>query len=237
MSTKSKGVDELITWVEDENGDSWDVEVDLLVIGAGGCGLIAGLAAAQQGAQVLIVEKQTVAGGNTSLGQGMFPAVGSVAQKKAGIDDSPELMVKDILEKNKYQSDPQLTHRIVKETGRLVDWLKESEGIELGLVTNFLYPGHSCHRIHAPKTTKGSWLVNRLIEASSRYENMDIAYAASAKRLIASSSDSAVLGAEIEIRGEGLNRARAAKTIIASSGFGANKEMVGRYIPEMENSY
>lgn len=237
MSTKSKGVDDLITWVEDENGDSWDVEVDLLVIGAGGCGLIAGLVAAQQGAQVLIVEKQDVAGGNTSLGQGMFPAVGSALQKHAAIDDSPELMTKDILEKNKFQSDPQMVRRVVGETGRLVDWLKESEGIELELVTNFLYPGHSRHRIHAPKTTKGTWLVNRLLGASTRYDNLDIAYGSSATRLIARNSDNAVLGAEVEIRGAGLNRARAKRTLLASSGFGANKEMVGRYIPEMVNSY
>lgn len=237
MSGQKKSDSELIAWVDGSIEKDWDVEVDLLVIGAGGCGLIAGIAAAQQGAQVLIVEKQTVAGGNTSLSQGMFPAVGSMVQKRAGIDDSPDLMAKDILEKNKFQSDPQMVMNIVKETGRLVDWLKESEGIELDLVTNFLYPGHSRHRIHAPKTTKGTWLVHRLLEATSRYENLDIAYAATAKRLVVNTSDGAVLGAEVEIRGMGMNRARAAKTILASNGFGANSEMVGRYIPEMENAY
>ncbi|MBW1713004.1 MAG: FAD-binding protein, partial [Deltaproteobacteria bacterium] len=50
------------------------MEVDVLVIGCGGCGLMAGLVAAEQGARVLIVEKEAKAGGNTSLSQGMFPA-------------------------------------------------------------------------------------------------------------------------------------------------------------------
>jgi fumarate reductase flavoprotein subunit len=227
----------LIYWVEDAPEEGWDVEVDILVIGAGGCGLVAGLTGAQQGLQVLVVEKEAAAGGNTSLGQGMFPAVGSAAQKRAGIDDSPELMTGDILKKNDSESDPELTREVVNQTGRLVDWLHETEGIELELVTNFLYPGHSRHLIHAPKTTKGSWLVNRLLEASHRYDNLDIAYGSSARRLIARRPNGAVLGAEVEIRGEGINRARAKKTILALSGFGANREMIKKYIPEMENSY
>lgn len=237
MSDNENNSSELICWVDDEPEEPWDVEVDILVIGAGGCGLIAGLAAAQQGAQVLIVEKETVAGGNTSLGQGMFPAVGSLQQKQAGIDDTPELMTEDILKKNHFESDREMTMNVVSHSGHVVDWLRQTEGIELELVTNFLYPGHSRHRIHAPKTTKGSWLVNKLIEASTRYENLDIAYAATSQRLIADRADGAVLGAEVEIRGMGINRARAKKTILALSGFGANKDMIRQYIPEMADAY
>lgn len=226
----------MISWVDAAAKIDWDVEVDVLIIGCGGCGLIAGLAAAQLGAQVLIVEKEAAAGGNTSLSQGMFPAAASKFQQQAGIDDSPELMARDILEKNDHESDPDMTLHIARESASVIDWLWESEGIKLELVTNFLYPGHSCHRIHAPKTTKGTWLVNRLLEAAGRYNNLDIAYAASAKRLIVNRSDSAVLGAEVEISGVGLNRARAAKTILALNGFGANRDMVARYIPEMADA-
>src|SRR4030042_3830917 len=65
----------------------WDVEVDVLVIGGGGCGLIASLAAAQQGAQVFLVEKEKGAGGNTSLSQAMVPAAGTRFQRAAGVED------------------------------------------------------------------------------------------------------------------------------------------------------
>ena len=217
----------------DPAGMDWDVEVDVLVIGCGGCGLVAGLAAAEQGARVLIVEKEDKAGGNTSLSQGMFPASGSRVQMAAGVDDSPEIMAADIFKKNKNQSDPELTRFIARESGRVIDWLTDSLSIRLELVTGFLYPGHSRHRIHAPRTTKGDWLVNRLLEAAGRFENLDIAYGAPARRLVADQGEGAVRGAEVDIAGVGLNLARARKTILAVNGFGANKEMVAQYIPQM----
>ncbi len=223
--------------VADAGELEWDVEVDVLVIGCGGCGLIAALSAARSGAGVLVVEKEARAGGNTSLSQGMIPAAGTRLQQEAGVDDSAEKMAEDILAKNHHQSDPDLTRHVAEESGRLVDWLTGDLGIELHLVTNFLYPGHSRHRIHAPGNTKGTFLVNALLSAAGREEGIDIAYNAPAKRLIVRTGDNAVLGAEVDIEGIGLNRARAGKTILALNGFGANEEMVARYIPEMAGAY
>ncbi|MBW2067046.1 MAG: FAD-dependent oxidoreductase, partial [Deltaproteobacteria bacterium] len=75
----------------------------MLVIGAGGCGLVAALAAAEKGAEVLVLEKEREGGGNTSLSQAMVPAAGTRFQKDAGVEDSPELMAEEILKKNNYQ--------------------------------------------------------------------------------------------------------------------------------------
>ncbi len=229
--------DDLVLQVPDPGGIEWDVEVDVLVIGCGGCGLTAALSAAQAGASVLVVEKEDNAGGNTSLSQGMIPAAGSRVQREAGVDDSPGLMAEDILRKNHHESDPELTRRVAEESGRLVDWLTDDLGISLQLVTGFLYPGHSRHRIHAPGNTKGTFLINALLAAAARYDLIDIAYGAPAVRLIAGSSDKAVLGAEVNIEGIGRNRARAGKTILALNGFGANPGMVAQYIPEMAGAY
>ncbi len=229
--------EDMILLTPDPGGIEWDVEVDVLVIGCGGCGLTAAISAAQAGASVLVVEKEDKAGGNTSLSQGMIPAAGSRVQREAGVEDSAELMAEDILRKNHHESDPELTRRVAEESGRMVDWLTDDLGISLHLVTEFLYPGHSRHRIHAPGNTKGTFLVNALLGAAAGYERIDIAYGAPAKRLIAGDSDKAVLGAEVEIEGIGLNRARARKTILALNGFGANPQMVAQYIPEMAGAY
>ncbi len=215
----------------------WDIEVDVLVIGTGGCGLIASLAAAQKGVQVFLVEKEKTAGGNTSLSQAMVPAAGTRFQKEAGIEDSVELMTQDILHKNSNGSDPELTRHVAQESPKLVEWLNDSLGIRLDLVTEFIYPGHSQYRIHANRTKKGAHLVNDLLQAAARYENIDIAYNAPARRLIANRKDGAVLGAEVEIEGVGKNLARAKKVILALNGFGANREMLAKYIPEMKDAY
>ena len=228
---------ELIRWVDKAEDVVWDIETDVLVIGCGGCGLVAALAAAEQGASVLIVEKEAKAGGNTSLSQGMVPAAGSALQKQAGIEDSPDIMAEDILRKNHHQGDPGMTLLAARESGRLIDWLTDRMGIKFQVVTNFIYPGHSRHRIHAPSTTKGVQLVNQLLKAASEFDNLDIAYGAPAKRLVVRKQDNAVLGGEIEIKGVGINMARARKTILALNGFGANREMVAQYIPEMKDAY
>lgn len=215
----------------------WDIEVDILVVGAGGCGLVAALAAAERGASVMIVEKEKDAGGNTSLSQAMVPATGTRLQHAAGIEDSVQLMTADILKKNKNGSDPELTAHIAAHSAPLIDWLKNSMSIEFELVSDFLYPGHSTHRIHANGSRKGKNLVNDLLNAVSRFENIDIAYNAPAVRLVALKSGSVVLGAQIEIEGIGTNLARAKKVVLALNGFGANRDMLKEYIPEMSAAY
>jgi fumarate reductase flavoprotein subunit len=229
--------DKLILHTDRPDDLPWDIKVDVLVIGGGGCGLIASLAAAQKGVQVFLVEKEKTAGGNTSLSQAMVPAAGTRFQKEAGIEDSVELMTQDILHKNGHGSDPELTRHVAQKSSKLVEWLSDSLGIRLQLVTEFIYPGHSQYRIHANRTKKGAHLVNELLQAAARYENIDIAYNAPARRLIANRKDGAVLGAEVEIEGVGKNLARAKNVILALNGFGANREMLAKYIPEMKDAY
>lgn len=237
MSQERKPADDLILYADDPGNIAWDIEVDVLVIGGGGCGLVAALAAAEKGAQVFLVEKDKNPGGNTSLSQAMVPAAGTRLQNDAGVDDSPELMAEDILKYNGYQSDPDLTLHVARESAKLVHWLMDNAGITFELVTEFLYPGHTRYRIHANHSRKGSHLVNDLLQAANRYENIDIAYNAPVKRLVATRADAAVVGAEVEIEGIGKNLARAKKVILGLNGFGANREMLKKYIPEMSDAY
>jgi fumarate reductase flavoprotein subunit len=227
---------ELILTLADADAAAWDVETDVLVIGAGGCGLVAALAAAETGADVLVVEKEKAGGGNTALSQAMVPAAGTRAQAAAGVADSPERMAADILKKNAGGSDPELTRHIARESARLIAWLEAHAGITLGLVTDFLYPGHSVHRIHANASRKGRQLVAELMRAAEKRPNITFAMNAPAVRLAATPAGE-VLGAEVRIAGIGANLARARRTILALNGFGANREMLARHIPEMAAAY
>ena len=62
-------------------------ELDILVIGAGACGLAAAIAAHDAGASVAVIEKQERPGGNSSLSTGSVPAAGSRFQREAGIEE------------------------------------------------------------------------------------------------------------------------------------------------------
>lgn len=54
----------------EKNGDVQTLDVDVVVVGAGGAGMTAAIAASQAGAKVVILEKTAIAGGNTSRSTG-----------------------------------------------------------------------------------------------------------------------------------------------------------------------
>ena len=60
-------------------------DVDVLVVGAGACGLVAAIAAHDAGVGVAIIEKLDRPGGNSSLSTGSVPAAGTRFQREAGI--------------------------------------------------------------------------------------------------------------------------------------------------------
>jgi fumarate reductase flavoprotein subunit len=167
----------------------------------------------------------------------MIPAAGTRFQKAAGIDDTPELMAEDIFKKNNYESDPEITLHLCKESKNLVEWLVDSVGIHLDIVTDFIYPGHSRHRIHAPSTRKGTQIVNELRNVISNRNKILVVTQAPVIDLIAKKNDGEVIGLETEIFGQGVNRVRAKKVILACNGFGNNKEMLKKYIPEMADAF
>ena len=85
----------------DERGQVFGSQVPLLIVGAGACGLTAALAASEQGAEVLILERDARPSGSTSLSSGFIPAADSRWQREKGIEDSPQLFAADIQAKAK----------------------------------------------------------------------------------------------------------------------------------------
>ncbi|MCP1470417.1 3-oxosteroid 1-dehydrogenase [Sphingobium sp. OAS761] len=67
---------------------NWDKEVDILVVGSGAGGLLAGLVGAHNRAEVLIVEKAELWGGTSATSGGGIWIPGSDVAKAAGFDDS-----------------------------------------------------------------------------------------------------------------------------------------------------
>ncbi|MBI2229092.1 MAG: FAD-binding protein [Deltaproteobacteria bacterium] len=76
---------------------SWDLEADVVVIGSGAAGLPAAIKAADGGASVIVVETNYDVGGHGIISGGNVPLGGGTsAQKKYGIEDSPDLVFRDL---------------------------------------------------------------------------------------------------------------------------------------------
>jgi succinate dehydrogenase/fumarate reductase flavoprotein subunit len=112
---------------------SWDREVDVLVIGAGAGGLVAAIAAREQGASVLIVEKNFDIGGRAMMSfGGLYIGGGNRLQKAKGVEDSPDRAFADWSRPEKPMgrfSDRALVRTWADNNLELFDWL-ERHGIK-----------------------------------------------------------------------------------------------------------
>ena len=204
-------------------------DVDILVIGAGACGLAAAIAGHDAGASVAIVEKLDRPGGNSSLSTGSVPAAGSRFQHEAGIADSPEQMVRDLSAIAGESDDPALLRRMAGVSAETVEWLVDTVGARLRLVTAYKHIGHSVPRLHAPVSRRGQDLVDDLLAAVAQ-RAIPLAVGNAVRELIV--ENGAVCGAVVD-SGQGGEVIRARKTILSVNGFAGNPDLVRRFCPEI----
>jgi 3-oxosteroid 1-dehydrogenase len=69
---------------------TWDATVDFVIAGSGGGGMVAALAAADAGADVLLLEKQALVGGSTCMSGGIFWIPNNPLMAAEGVPDSYE---------------------------------------------------------------------------------------------------------------------------------------------------
>ena len=137
---------------------------DIMVIGAGGCGLMAALVAARKSARVLLLEKTDKSGGGTAFSSKGIRAAGSRRQRELRIDDSPELYAQDILRRNNHESDAAIIKHLTETSGRVADFLTDAAGVEFQ-IGEFAF-GHSAQRSHSWKPDKT--ITDFLFEAVER---------------------------------------------------------------------
>ena len=205
-------------------------DLDVLVIGAGSCGLAAAIAAHDAGASVAILEKRRRPGGNSSLSTGSLPGAGSRFQRAAGIEDSPAKLLADLMRIAGETDCPDLMRRLAEQSAPTVEWLVDAVGARLSLVTAYKHVGHSVARLHAPVSRRGQDLVDDLL-AAVEARGIPLAVGQGAHRLIV--EDGAVVGARVGVSDADESAQRAKKTILAVNGFAGHGELVKRFCPEI----
>ena len=211
-----------------------DAQVPLLIIGAGAAGLCAALAAKEAGVEPLVIERDEVPAGSTSLSAGLIPAAGTRFQRDKGIADSSQLFAADIQRKAKSEADAALVDTVARGAGPLIEWLTDRYGLPFDVIDNFNYPGHSAFRMHGLPTRTGLELINRLRSAAEA-NGISIVPERAAEMLLIGPRGQ-VSGVEI-LRGDGAReRIGCEALILACNGYGGNPDLVRRCIPEMADA-
>ncbi len=211
-----------------------DVEAEVVVIGAGACGLVAALRAKAAGAEVIVIERDPSPSGSTSMSSGFVPAPATRFQRAVGVDDdTPARFEADIMAKSKGLSDRRLARLASRTIGPAIEWLADEHGLEWIVLDDFLYPGHSRHRMHAVPEKTGAALLARLLAAAER-ANIPVVPHARALRLFV--RERRVEAVEVERSNGDREFVGLQALVLACNGYGGNPALVKRYIPEIADA-
>ena len=221
--------------------ETWDVETDVLVVGAGGAGVSAAAEAAAAGAKVLILEKAGIAGGTTNLSGGVMQAAGTRFQKEMTTyqDDTPEKHAKLWIKAGEGMVDEELVTDLANGAPGCIEWLADTCGIKW----TSMY-GH-CHipyvedelmadRIHVYEgggaAGSGGIFVQAVLDYAKQ-NGAEIQFNTEVTRLILD-GEGAVIGAEATSEGKTL-RVKAAKgVILCTASIDQNVEMAKALSPQ-----
>ena len=124
-----------------EANETWDIETDVLIVGAGGAGVAAAAEASATGVKVLVLEKGGLIGGTTNFSGGVMQAAGTKYQKELTQyqDDTPEKHAALWIKSGEGTVDEELVTDLANGAPGHIDWLADT----CGLKWDHIY-GH-CH--------------------------------------------------------------------------------------------
>lgn len=175
---------------------------DVLVSGGGMAGLCAGLAAAQRGAKVLVLEKGNRFGGSMYLSNGIVWTYSSTDEVRRRVPDG----------------DSALQDMLVSHLGDGLDWL-EAQGVDLEPERVYLKGGRG-------RAASGSQMTQALVDAL-RARGGQLLAGTALQQL--STQGGAVTGA-LAFGADGPVQVDARSVVLATGGFQGNAELLARYV-------
>ena len=209
-----------------------DGTCDIVVVGAGGAGLSAAVAAAEtdDGLKIVVLEKQGILGGNTNYSTGGINAAETDIQKGLGIEDTKQLFYDDTMRGGKNENIPSLVWNLVDNAPATISWLTR---LGADLTDVGLMGGSSVKRTHRPQggSAIGPHLM-KVLNTACQTENIEIRTSNKVTGLL-TAVDGRVTGVSVQNANGSSYRLTARAVIIATGGFGANLDMVTKLQPSL----
>ena len=206
---------------------------DVVVIGAGGAGLVAAIEAKNNGAKnVIVLEKMAFAGGNTLISGGEYAAPNNWVQVKKGLKDSNDTFYNDILKGGDNEGDPKLVRVLADNALSGAEWLKDYINMTFEDRQMF-FGGHSVERSLVPLGATGVEMISKLL-AKAEELNIPVLYETPAVELIVDKGR--VTGVKALSEDKEYTFLAKDGVILASGGFGSNLEMRVKYNKDVDEN-
>jgi fumarate reductase flavoprotein subunit len=202
-----------------------DIKTQIAIIGGGGAGLTAAVAAAEKGIDVIVLEKRHALGGNSAMAEG-FLAAESPAQKRLRIEARKDDVFKIAMDYSHWRLNARIVRAFINKSGSTVQWL-EDKGMYFDWVPSY-FPGQRIRTWHCLRK-RGMEIIDVLVRECEEL-GVRIMRETGAKKLL-TDSEGVVKGVLAGTK-EGEIRIAADCVIIATGGYGGNEDLIKKYYPD-----
>ncbi|SNS04776.1 fumarate reductase flavoprotein subunit [Anaerovirgula multivorans] len=207
--------------------ESNDIVTDVLVIGGGGAGLVSAITAAENGANVILVEKMPMLGGNTIISATGLTASDTALHEEAGIPFTVEDHIARTMDMGKDLPDLELVTILAEESNTAYEWL-----VSLGL--SYKLNEEEPWWIIPTEGHYGSQLVNAYVSEATK-QGVDVRLETKATELV--TEDGKVVGAKVVDKDGKELDIKANAVILATGGFGNAGDLIGEYNPNYAGAH
>jgi fumarate reductase flavoprotein subunit len=202
-----------------------NLTAELVVIGGGGAGLSAAIAAAENGCRnILVLEKAGTAAGSTAMAHDIFGAESPV-QKRQGVDARKDELFKIAMEWAHWTKiNPRIVRAFIDKSGDTIAWL-EKKGLNFELIQYF---PNQVPLVRHSVIGHGHALMKTLRD-NCRELGIKILTHTPGKKLLLD-GEGKINGVMAESK-EGEFKITTRSVIVTTGGYGNNKEMLKQYCP------
>lgn len=209
---------------------------DVVVIGAGGAGFSAAIEAKNAGANVVLLEKMPAVGGNSLISGAEMNAARNWVQPKLGIlDDSAERHAADTFKGGDKKGDMKVINVMTANALDAAKWCRDYLGVRFEDDNLFFFGGHSRKRALIPVGHTGTEFIAKF-QAKADELGIPVITDMKAEELIKDKTGR-VVGVKASSHGATYTFNAKGGVVLATGGFGANKAMVKKYNPKIDERF
>ena len=214
-----------------EAKSSKSAKYDLVIVGAGCGGLVCAIHAAELGLKPLLLEKMPMPAGNAIYAAGFLLGLNTSFQKAKNVPaDTAEAFYDDMMKVSQQKAVPALTHTVVDNCTRLLEWLHSFCGINFLTGNKLVWPQlYRSHLVTGELKPGGAQLVMTLLN-KAKAMGVEVRTSTKVVELIADPKTGGVAGAKVKTKGVVSEVYAKYGVVLATGGFSANQALVTQYI-------